>query len=112
MLLISIKRDFQAFENHIENQSSRLTRSDLSSGPDKKNSSAWRHTPFCFFVSFFGLLFALKKSGLKVDEVLKKIDFNNFGPFLGSKNAFFARLRRFLDLIFMLIAFAFQFPII
>ena len=63
-------------------------------------------------MSFFRVLFALKNSGLKVDEVLKKIDFNDFGPFLGSKNAFFARLRRFLDLIVMLIAFAFKFPII
>ena len=64
------------------------------------------------FVSFFGVLFGPKNSGLKVDEVLKKVDFDDFGPFSGPKNAFFTRLRRFLDLIVMLIAFAFKFPII
>ena len=63
-------------------------------------------------MSFFRVLFAVKKSGLKIDEVLKKIDFNDFGPFSGPKNAFVNRLRRFLNLMVMLIAFAFKFPTI
>jgi len=66
----------------------------------------------CFSVSIFGVLFDLKKSGLKVDEVLKKVVFNDYGPFLRHKNAFFTHPRRFLDLMVMLIAFPIKFPII
>ena len=107
----SIKTDFQAFYIYWESKLE-IDRQTSVWEPDKKNSSVWRHAPLSFFVSFFRVLFALKNSGLKVDEVLKKIDFNDFGPFSGPKNAFFTRLRRFLNLMVMLIAFAFKFPTI
>ena len=45
-------------------------------------------------------------------EYLFYSDFGAFEPFLGPKNAFSTRLRRFLDRIVMLIAFAFKVPII
>ena len=45
-------------------------------------------------------------------EYLFYSDFGAFEPFLGPKNAFSTHLRKFLDQMVMLIAFAFKFPII
>jgi len=45
-------------------------------------------------------------------EYLFYSDFGAFEPFLGPKNAFLTHLRKFLDQMVMLIAFAFKFPII
>ena len=102
------KRVSQRF-TYIENQSSRLT----SLGELKKIiSTVWPHTPLCFFGSFFWVLFAPKNSGLNLDEPFQKIDFGDFGAFLGPNNAFSTHLRKFLGLLVMLIAFAFKFPII
>ena len=45
-------------------------------------------------------------------EYLFYSDFGAFEPLLGPKNAFSTHLRKFLDQMVMLIAFAFKFPII
>ena len=104
----AVKRISQRF-TYIENQSSRLT----SLGELKKIiSTVWPHTPLCFFVSFFWVLFAPKNSGLNLDEPFQKIDFGDFGAFLGPNNAFSTHLRKFLGFLVMLIVFAFEFPTI
>ena len=102
------KKDFLAFYIYWESK----LEIDLTWRAEKIISTVWPHTPLCFFVTFFWVLFAPKNSGLNLDEPFQKIDFGDFGAFLGPNNAFSTHLRKFLGLLVMLIAFAFKFLII
>ena len=102
------EKDFLAFYIYWESK----LEIDLTWGAEKIYKHGLATYSFMFFVSFFWVLFAPKNSGLNLDEPFQKIDFGDFGTFLGPNNEFSTHLRKFLGFLVMLIAFAFKFPII